>query len=82
MLCNVKCKLSASAAYSIHSVEVEDIVRLVLLVELLDLGQDLGVVANSAGRWHQAWCINETHTDAIEGALQNLHLRSWSSLSG
>ena len=76
MLCGLNCKLSGSAAYSVHTVEVEDIVRLVLLVELLDLGQDLGIVANSAGRWHQAWCVNETHTDAIEGALQNLHLRS------
>ena len=42
MLCGLKCKLSGSAAYSVHPVKIEDIVRLVLLVELLDLGQDLG----------------------------------------
>ncbi len=81
MMLRYVCRTSAEGPYSVHAVKVEDIVGLVLLVCLLDLRQDFRVVADSAGGRHQAWGVNEAHTDAIDGAIQQLHLGSQSKPS-
>ena len=67
---------SGGGPHDVHAVKVQDIVGLVLLVCLLDLGQDLCIVANSARRRDQSGGVDEAHTDAVDGAVQQLHLGS------